>query len=213
VGVLIVWVRAPPARRRARRPRSQAAPASTAIHVGRPRLRSPRNAPTRGEGGVRGVLMHRCPSSPLPPSPTVSGDALGARASGAQAGETPALPGGASRARGRDAGAPRRCDDDRARGRDAGAPRQRPRRPTFISVARDCGRAAMTTTPLRCAVAPHPPCPLLPHGVERGDKRSTCQPFRGSGCRATISVRPWEIIVRARRRGCHARLRNEYRAP
>ena len=82
-------------RTRARRPRSQAAPASTAIHVGRPRLRSPRNAPTRGEGGVRGVLMRRCPSSPLPPSPTVSGDALGARASGAQAGETPALPGDA----------------------------------------------------------------------------------------------------------------------
>jgi hypothetical protein len=45
--------------------------------------------------------MRRCPSSPLPPSPTVSGDALGARASGAQAGETlaprpPAAPGGAA---------------------------------------------------------------------------------------------------------------------
>ena len=62
---------------------------------------------------------------------------------------------------GRDARAPRACDDARA-------PKRRQHRPTFISVARDCGRAVMTTAPLRCTVAPHPPCSLLPHGVERG---------------------------------------------
>jgi hypothetical protein len=55
-----------------------------------------------------------------------------------------------------------------ARGRDTRAPKRRQHRPTFILVVRDCGRAVMTTAPLRCTVAPHPPCSLLPHG-EKGE--------------------------------------------
>jgi len=104
-------------------------------------------------------------------------------------GETPALPGGASvdrnsfrspaiaiapqcshtGRRGR-AGRPDALlpPCEAARGRDARAPRRRQRRPQFMSVARDCGRVAMTTTLLCCAFAPHPSCPLLPRGVERG---------------------------------------------
>jgi hypothetical protein len=45
--------------------------------------------------GTQGACQKIYPCERLP-SPTVSGDALGARASGAQAGETPALPGSAS---------------------------------------------------------------------------------------------------------------------
>ena len=99
-------------------------------------------------------------------------------------------------ARGRDARAPRACDDARA-------PTRRQHRPKFISVARDCGRAVMTTAPLRCTFAPHPPCPLLPHGEKGEFGRPDALGTRASGAQAGETRAPPGDALGTRASGAH----------